>query len=459
MTSLRVMDGNLNDRTWINISESRYELGISKRENFPTNLYLKKRVNSPYFYASWMPDKEDDYRVTNKKRTPLESSTGTADAITAAIKAINWVKQKQRDLLEKVNEYQEVKTKCLAHYWEEYFQDFCLTRASNKSATKMIRDEKLKWHSPTYGLEKESFSRIRVDQINRKHLKTYFLSLSNGMKSQQKTIIKALFNLAESDFVGHQFPSFPKITKPQKEQAVHFEFDDWQTLMKTINELSRGAARSSISFEEYKNLEVKKANRMHQRNWVDLFDALWVNYYWFLRSQDCPRLKIEWFTENAKNKEFIFRNLEPKSGRKIENTKNLNDDAYSFFKRLLKRRPTKGWLIMPFEKRKEEGGQDNIVTRNLNFLLKKAVEECLPEFDTKDAIFTNVRHTTFRHHLEDEPKFGQYPDINWFASNGLTSPQMLQDTYLKYISKETSLNESKKKMRHSDYSLIKRVAA
>ena len=70
MTSTRVMDGNLNDRTWINISESRGELGIGNRVSFPTNLYLKKRVNSPYFYASWMPEKEDDYRVTNKKRTP-----------------------------------------------------------------------------------------------------------------------------------------------------------------------------------------------------------------------------------------------------------------------------------------------------------------------------------------------------------------------------------------------------
>ena len=459
MTSLRVMDGNLNDQTWINISESRYELGISKRENFPTNLYLKKRKNSPYFYASWMPDKEDDYRVTNKKRTPLESSTGTADAITAALKAIVWVKQKHRDLLEKITEYQEVKTKCLAHYWEEHFESFCVSRASNKSATKMIRDEKLKWYSPTYGLQKEKWSKIRVDQISRKDLSKYFLSLTDGMKSQQKTIIKALFTLAESDFVGHQFPSFPKITKPQKEQVVHFEFDDWQTLMKTINELSSGAARSSISFEEYKNLEYNKFNRMNQRNWVDLYDALWINYYWFLRSQDCQRLKIEWFTENAKDKEFICRNLEPKSDRRIENTKNLNDDAYGFFKRLLKRRPSKGWLNMPLEKRQEEGGQENKVTRNLNFLLKKAVKECLPEFDIKDAIFTNVRHTTFRHHLEDEPKFGQYPDINWFESNGLTSAPMLQDTYLKYISKETSLNESKKKMRHSEYSLTKRVAA
>ena len=67
MTSTRVMDGNLNDRTWINISESRGELGIGNRVSFPTNLYLKKRVNSPYFYASWMPEKEDDYRFTTNK--------------------------------------------------------------------------------------------------------------------------------------------------------------------------------------------------------------------------------------------------------------------------------------------------------------------------------------------------------------------------------------------------------
>ncbi len=458
MTSLSAMDGKLNDRTWINISESRYELELGNRVSFPINLYLKKRVNSPYFYASWMPEKEDDYRFTNKKRTPLECSTGTKDARSAALKAISWVKEKQKDCLRKITEYQEVKTKCLEHYWEEHFIDFSSTRASRKSVTKLINDEKLKWCSPTYGIGKEKWSRIRVDQISRKDLTKYFLTLSNGMKAQQKTFLKALFNLAESDFVGHQFPSFPRITKNQGKQVVHFEFDDWQTLMKTINELSRGAARSSISFEEYEGLEYSKKNRKTQRNWVDLYDALWVNYYWFLRSQDTQRLKIEWFTENKEKKEFICRNNEPKSDRKIENTRNLNDDAYSFFKRLLTRRPSKGWLIMPFELRESEGGSLNKVRRDLNFLLQAAVQECLPEFDIKDAIFTNVRHTTFRHHLEDEPKFGQYPDINWFAKNGLTSAPMLQKTYIDYIQKEISLEESKKKMRHSDYSLTKRVA-
>ena len=237
MTSLNVMDGKLNDQTWINISESRYELGISKRENFPTNLYLKKRSNSPYFYASWMPEKEDDYRVTNNKRRPLESSTGTRDATTAALKAISWVKQKQKDCLQKITYFEEVKTKCLEHYWEEHFDSFRESRASRKSLTKLLNDEKLKWFSTKYGIKKEKWSRIRVDQISRKDLTKYFLTLSNGMKAQQKTFLKALFNLAESDFVGHQFPSFPRISKNQSQQVVAFEFNEWQTLMKTVNEL------------------------------------------------------------------------------------------------------------------------------------------------------------------------------------------------------------------------------
>ena len=132
--------------------------------------------------------------------------------------------------------------------------------------------------------------------------------------------------------------------------------------MKTINELSNGAARSPLSFEEYSNLDSNPFNRKNQRNWVDLYDAIWVNYFWFLRSQDTQRLKIDWFTEDIKNKEFVCRNQEPKSDRRIEDTRNLKSDAYGFFKRLLNRREKNGWLIMPFTKRQNEGGQENQVT-------------------------------------------------------------------------------------------------
>ena len=46
-----------------------------------------------------------------------------------------------------------------------------------------------------------------------------------------------------------------------------------------------------------------------------------------------------------------------------------------------------------------------------------------------------------------------------FANNALTSPEMLQKTYLDFISRESSLRESKSKMRSSNYSLVKRVSA
>ena len=457
MTSTRVMDGNLNDRTWINISESRGELGIGNRVSFPTNLYLKKRVNSPYFYASWMPEKEDDYRVTNKKRTPLESSTGTADVRQASLNAITWVKEKQKECLLKITELVEVKTKCLAHYWEIHFDKFAAGRSIRNSATKLLRDEKNKWYSPTYGIEKEKFSKIRVDQITRQHLEDYFLTLKQGMKSQQKTLIRSLFSYAESDFVGHTFPTFPKISKVQTEQVKHFDFDEFECLMKTINELSNGAARSPLSFEEYSNLDSNPFNRKNQRNWVDLYDAIWVNYFWFLRSQDTQRLKIEWFTEDIKNQEFVCRNQEPKSDRRIEDTRNLKSDAYGFFKRLLNRREKNGWLIMPFTKRQNEGGQENQVTRNLNFILKIAVKECLPNWNLDDVTMTTIRHTSFRHHLEDDMTLGTYPKIIAFAKNGLTSPKMLQERYINYISRERTLRDSKKNMRSSDYSLVQKV--
>ena len=70
---------------------------------------------------------------------------------------------------------------------------------------------------------------------------------------------------------------------------------------------------------------------------------------------------------------------------------------------------------------------------------------------------TTVRHTSFRHHLEDDPTLGQYPKIVMFAKNGLTSPDMLQKTYIDYISREKTLKESRKKMRSSSYSLVKKV--
>ena len=446
-TTHLAVDSKLNDKKRINIADYRMDLHIDKKVNFPNNLCLIRRTHTPALYASWMPSQEDDPRpVKSGKRRPLQVSTGHIGIREAALAAITWCKAKQKELVENYIDLVDIKTTCLAHYWDQYFEKFCENN-NNLSRTKQIRDEKNKWFSRKYGLAKEAFSHIKANDISRQHLEDYMQSLSLGMQSQQKTLLKKLFVFAEKDFIGHQFPSFPKIIGKQKQQVIHFEFDQWELLMKTINELSKGAARSDLTYSQYQELEFDPFNRQNQKNWVDLFDALWVEYYWFLRSQDIQRIKIDWFAENKKGEEFILTNPDPKSARKIEDTISMKNESYSFLKRVLKRRNKSGFLIMPDEKRQSEGGQENKVSRNLNFLLKKAVKKCLPDFNLEECDLTTVRHTTFRHHLEDDPTLGQYPQIVMFAKNGLTSPEMLYKTYLQYISRASDLRKSKDKIK------------
>ena len=73
---------------------------------------------------------------------------------------------------------------------------------------------------------------------------------------------------------------------------------------------------------------------------------------------------------------------------------------------------------MPLVKRESEGGAENKVSRDLNKISKVICGECLPDFPKSEVKITNVRHTTFRHHLEDDMTLGQYPRIVDFARNG-----------------------------------------
>ena len=96
--------------------------------------------------------------------------------------------------------------------------------------------------------------------------------------------------------------------------------------------------------------------------------------------------------------------------------------------------------------------------RNMNFLLQIPVEKCLPEFSLKDANVKVIRHTIFRYHFEDDPTLGDPDKIRMFDENALTTPEMLQSTYLDYINREEILRGLKKKMRKSNYSLTRRVS-
>ena len=446
----------------LNIAENKSELGIDRKVFFPSNLYLMRRSHTPILYASWLPEEEDDPRPkTSKKRRAYQKSTGTDDVRRGALMAVTWVKEKQRNIvLEMIKKEEETTQKSLEDYWEIYLPEFIEeSRKHRNSFEKLVRDEKNKWNSPTYGLSKEDFAQKNVDLISRKDYESYFKTLSIGMQSQQKTLIKKLIEIAESDFVGHQFPSFPKISKTQKKQVKHFQRDEWKKLMSCINQLSGGRAREDLSFNQYQDLEFKKSNRKNQRNWVDLFDALWVQYFWFLRSQDMEKLRIEWFTEESEHYEYVLINQDPNSDRKLEETRNINTDGYKVLKRVLnRRRGDKGYLICPHIIRRKEGGAEAMIVRDLNFLLKSAVAIALPKFPNDQADLTTIRHTSMRHHLEDDPSLGDRTKIVDFGKNAGSSADQLQKTYLDYISREATLRESKSKMGStSSYSLVKRV--
>ena len=61
--------------------------------------------------------------------------------------------------------------------------------------------------------------------------------------------------------------------------------------------LSEGKARKDLSVSEYQDLQFSKANNQNQRNWVNLYDCLNLMWFFYLRPEDLPRIKTEWFQD------------------------------------------------------------------------------------------------------------------------------------------------------------------
>ena len=71
---------------------------------------------------------------------------------------------------------------------------------------------------------------------------------------------------------------------------------------------------------------------------------------------------------------------------------------------------------------------------------------------------TNIRHTAFRLTLEDAPELGQEPGIHAFATNGLTSAEMLRATYLRLIGEEATTKRTRAKIKPGSWSVQKRIS-
>ena len=240
-------------------------------------------------------------------------------------------------------------------------------------------------------------------------------------------------------------------------QKRHFSHQEWEQLVRVASELSGGAARRSLTAEEYRELPWTPTNRQNSRNWVDLYDALHLEWFYYLRSEDAPRLRSEWFSErltDAGEPQIICFLEKTKSDRDKHDTYAYRPDALENVRRILKRKP-KGWLNFPHIKRTEGSENESNVGETINFLLKKACEKA--GIPTKGIDWTTCRHTAFRLTLEDYPELGTTQYIRDFADNGHTSPKMLEERYLRFIQREKTAAKARAAITPGNWSMVRRV--
>ncbi|MAK08069.1 MAG: hypothetical protein CMK47_01345 [Prochlorococcus sp. MED105] len=394
--------------------------------------------------AEFLPTPEEDPRPNQGrskggKRLNIQKGMGTMDPILAAERAIEWNKKTLDHNITVVQNKVEEANKSLQNYWDVWFAEECSLREGDptRKFSKWKRDTLRIWNND---ISDEEWSQKDISLITKKNLEKLFKKLesralknegTNGRGTQEdaRRVINHLFSEAEDDFHGHAFPKFPKVKK-HKKQVTHFRREQWETLLRCVVELSKGACMEHLSEDEYHNLEFSEYHLSNQRNWVDLHDAMLVQWYFYTRARDLDRVQMQWFEPVPRERKVICKLLDSKTGD-IEETESYRSDAIRFWERISKRRGKSGYIMMPRIERPNE----RKVVRTLNTLLKRAIAECLPDFpnNNRDRCWTTIRHTAFRLTLEEMPELGQYPAIKQFAKNGGTSDEMLKKTYLDYI--------------------------
>ena len=443
----------------------RDDLGL-KRLGVPANLRVKrnKGKTTQNLFAEYLPSEEEDTRAHGGrsrggqgKRLTISASMGTPDPYEAGKRALEWVLGQQQQS-KAAREQQEFNQQhALSVYWERWFARESSKRQSVRNFARWCRDTNAKWHGDAYGIKHQPWAQKSVDEITAADFADYFALLDlrrtptndmGGTKKQQKTLIRALLKEARQDFPHLGIPDFPEISS-QKQQVRHLTRSEWDGLLKKVVELSEGAARQDLSVTEYKNLHYSKANNQNQRNWVDLYDCLNLMWFFYLRAEDLPRIRAEWFHD--KGDEIICLLEETKGDRDKHQTTNYRPDAVENWRRMNQRRP-KGFLVFPHTKR-STGETTSTLKRTWNQLLRAALDAC--EIPSDGMTMTNIRHTAFRLTLEEAPELGRQPEIHAFAENGMTSAKMLQETYLRFIEQESTAKKVRAKIKPGTWSLQK----
>lgn len=450
------------DGTRKSLSVSR-DLGL--RGDYPSTLSVYVVGKTKNLDWRYLPAEEEDPRPfagrTNQgkgKRKYETGSTGTDDPWSAGKTAIVASISRRQERLRELEGQQVDREHSLSAYWETWIERQSVKPRNN--ATRWLRDKRLLW-SGTTGIGKQGWATLKgIENIIYQDFENFFTLISqhclakgnsgDESKRQYKTLIRHLFREARRDYPHLNCPEFPEITK-QIAQVVHLTNDEWNLLMEQVVKFSGGTALQELTPSEYHNLQWTHRNKKNQRNWVDLYDALNLQWFFYLRSEDAPRLRSEWWKDNG---EQVVCYLEKTKGdRDLHDTYAYRPDAHTNTRRMLKRKP-KGYTVFPWIQRQERSENESNVGETINYLLCIACQACKIK---KKIAWTNIRHTAFRLTLEEYPDLGTSKYIRDFAENGHTSPEMLRERYLRFIEREATAKKAQAVIAPGKWSMVKRV--
>ena len=319
--------------------------------NAPERLFIFKTEGyrqTKYLQCRWMPMpksidiRPNEGRNSSGKRLPYKASTGFDDPYKAAKAAVRWWEELQEDIDKQKQKQKYNSRHSLHYYWEIYYQDLLDSDKSQR-----VKDDTLgRWNGKGWGVSEQKWSRKSIDEVNALDIAAYFKLLDargSGkkgsmaeQKKNQKTLLNHLNKLARIDFPKLQPFLYPTISETEKE-VEHFTKNEWETIVKKVIELSGGNAQKFLTEKENQNLEWDKQNIFNQRNWVDFYDCLHLNWFFYLRPRDLPRIKSKWFTDDPDNKRVILYLEDTKQDRPKHKTFHYRPDGYKFWKRMNKR--------------------------------------------------------------------------------------------------------------------------
>ena len=450
--------------TTISISEY-FKVG----DRYSDNLRLKRKEDSPNFTAQFLPPIEDDPRPNkgrskSGKRLLFEKRLSTPIIIDAVDEAVKWNQEQLEKNINLIQTGQIDSENSAEKYFNLWFEE------ENKKRENDISRDYEKWKRDTLSnwerdFGNRSWCKKSITNVTKNELDQLVTEIEirnqtgidntsgSGAKDSARTLWNKIVEKAERENHNHNFPSFPKYKKDITPEVEYLTIEQWEKLLEKVIELSNGNAMKDLKPDEYKNLPDTFIQIRSIRNWVDLYDALMLQWFFYLRPQDLDILLVEEFELDGN--EVTLRIGKTKTGN-TRDTYSWRSEGADVWKRIYKRRQNDLHVNCPSIDR--QGKKTNKVRKRLNELLKYAISEAVPEFK-RDKNWKMIRHTAFRATLKENKHLRQGQDLEQFAINAHTSITMLNTRYLKPIKNEETAAKSRKAIPRGrkDLYLIKRA--